>query len=381
LKQEIILEEIKKFLNYSPPDSLLKNTPPNHSPYPDILPVILHKLKNKLTPILGYSQILQMKNINAELGEKIIKIERNAVELTELFDNLKDSLAIGKTPLIKRSMNELILRESELFRTIRDHGIRLNSDLEENLPMIPLDDRLFSLLLQNVIRNSITGVLSAGNKDGEVLLSTRKKGEHIVLTVRDNGCGIAPSDMDNIWTPFFSRFPEGGGIGLLTAEKVMEAHRGTYSAVSQPGIITEFTFRFPVKGESKALGTVHHINVLLVGFNRDETEIFEEVTADNQSIHIRTAEIGELKAGEEKTGDTLIICSSGVTESESGMEAVLDIISGFDGELILFYHGEFPKHLYPIFTEENVTVIPDRTKMLTTINILATAINRRNNGS
>lgn len=376
MKQEIILEEIKKFLDHSAPDSFPKNGSQAHSPYPDILPVILHKLKNKLTPILGYSQILQMKNSDEKLGEKISRIERNAVELTELFDNLKDSLILGKTPLATRSMNELIMEEPELFRSVRENGIRLKADLSKNLPLLPLNPRLFSLLLQNVIRNSITGILSTGKGDGEIRLTTREEGENIVLTVRDNGCGIEPSDMENIWTPFFSRFPEKGGIGLLTAEKVMEEHGGTYSAESQPGTFTEFIFRFPRKGEPKTSVPDRKINVVLIGFSRDEAEVLEEISSENESIHIRTAELGGFNPGQGVKGDTLVICSSGITGSEKQMEAVSNIFPDIDGELILFYSGEFPKNLFDIFTEENVKIFPDRTKLLTTINILATAINK-----
>ena len=375
MKQEILLEEIKKILNNSTPDSLLKNSDENIGPYPDILPIILHKLKNKLTPILGYSQILQMKNSDDLLTDKINKIERNAVELTELFDNLKDSLVLRKPAMQKCSINELIISEEGIFRIIRENGIAIKLKLSPHLPLIQLNTRQISLLIRNIVQNSISGIVLTGSETGEIIITTEQIEDRIFLKIRDNGCGIDKSDINNIWTPFFSRFPGRGGIGLLIAEQVMSDHSGKYKVESETGIFTEFVFEFPSKKKKGPSNINKSFDALLAGFSEEETDIIEKVTG--KSISINKSEMTGLKADEIKIGTELIFINSDITESEDLKEQVQKIIEEKpDTEFILFYSGEFPEQLINIFNKDNVRVVPDRTKLLTTINILATAMNK-----
>ncbi len=375
MKQEILIEEIKKILNNSTPAPLLKNTDINTGPYPDILPVILHKLKNKLTPILGYSQILQMKNSDDLLIEKINKIERNAVELTELFDNLKDSIFIKKPVMQSCSINELIVSEKGVFSKIRENGIVVKMELDPHLPMIPLNIRQISLLIRNVIQNSISGILLKGNEKGEIIITTGQDKDRLCLKIRDNGCGIEMSDINNIWTPFFSRFPGRGGIGLLIAEQVMSDHAGKYKVESESGIYTEFMFEFPFKGINLPEKQNQGISVLINGFSEDETAILEKVSGENISIY-KSGFTG-LTADKIKSGTELMFVNSDITESENLKKSLQKTIEDNpDTEFILFYSGEFPAHLINIFDKENVRVVPDRTKLLTIINILARAINK-----
>ena len=375
MKQEILLEEIKKILNNSTPDSLLKNSIENISPYPDILPVILHKLKNKLTPILGYSQILQMKNTDDILTEKINKIERNAIELTELFDNLKDSLPKKKQAMRNCNINELIMSEQRLFQSIRENGITIKPELGKNLPLIPLNSRHISLLIRNVIQNSITGIITKGPGNGEITITSGLDEGGVYLKIRDNGCGIDMPDLNNIWTPFFSRFPGRGGIGLLIVEHVISDHAGKYKVESETGVFTEFTFEFPSKGIKPLGKTNKNINALLTGFTEEEIAIIKKVSGDNIFLNIEKAEIAE-PDGNMNICDLFFI-NSDITGSEDFKDLLLKSIEKRpDTEFIMFYSGEFPVHLINIFDKENVKIVPDRTKLLTIINILARAINK-----
>ncbi|MEN8222152.1 MAG: ATP-binding protein [Acidobacteriota bacterium] len=377
MKQEILLEEIKKFLDNSARDSLLKNPDTNMGPYPDILPVILHKLKNKLTPILGYSQILQMKNSDDILADKINKIEKNAVELTELFDNLKDSLIIKKPTLTKCNLNELIMSEGKLFRAIRENGIRIVPELDKHLPLIPVNTRQVSLLIQNVLQNSLTGIVLKVSENGEIRISTGQTEDGIFLKIRDNGSGIEPSDINNIWTPFFSRFPGRGGIGLLIAEKVMSDHKGKYSVESETGVFTEFTFEFPFKETKTTEKSDPDLNVLFAGFTKEEIEIIEKVAEDNKAVHIKKAGITDLAEEKINKSTGLIFINQEITGSEENRELLQKITDETpDTEFVMFHSGGFPEHLIDIFIKDNVRVVPDRTKLLTIINILATAINK-----
>lgn len=96
------------------------------------------------------------------------------------------------------------------------------------------------MLLSNIIKNAIkyTG------KGGKVELKLKKN----KLTITDNGIGIAPKDLDNIFERFFqgenARSFEGYGIGLSLAKKIADANSWKLSVSSELGIGTTFTICF-----------------------------------------------------------------------------------------------------------------------------------------
>jgi signal transduction histidine kinase len=63
--------------------------------------------------------------------------------------------------------------------------------------------------------------------------------------VRDTGIGIAEADLDHIFEPFFSRKPDGTGLGLATTARIVEDHKGSIEVKSQLGRGTIFTIRLP----------------------------------------------------------------------------------------------------------------------------------------
>ena len=374
------MEEIRRLLKNSDQNNNLDVDNTNIGPYPDILPVILHKLKNKLTPILGYSQILQMKNLDDVLMEKINKIERNALELTDLFDNLKDSLVISKPVMRLHSINALIISEKKLFEKLRKNNIRIVLKLDNPIPLLNLDKRQISLLLQSVVDNAITAIVLKGIENGEIEITTGQTEEDIYIKIRDNGGGIEESDITHIWTPFFSRFPEKGGIGLLTAENVISVHNGKYSVESEPGSYTEFTFSFPAgeKNRKEDPQILQDVNVSLIGFNRDEIEILNVIDGEHENISLSETGIENLIEGKIPESDNgIVFVNSKIVDSTENHDALISLPDIFtNSEIIMFHSGSLPIHLLDIFNRGNVRLIPDGTKILTIINILAKAMNK-----
>ncbi len=374
------MEEIRRFLNNSDQNNNLTADSPNIGPYPDILPVILHKLKNKLTPILGYSQILQMKNLDDVLMEKINKIERNALELTDLFDNLKDSLVISKPVMRLHNINDLIISEKVLFEELRKNNIRIVLKLDNSIPLVNSDKRQISLLLQSVVHNAITAIVLKDIENGEIEITTGQTEDGIYIKIRDNGSGIEESDIAHIWTPFFSRFPEKGGIGLLTTEIVISDHKGKYSVESEPGSYTEFTFNFPAGEKSRKENEqiLQDVSVRLIGFNRDEIEILNSIKGEYENLSISETGIENLSEGKFPESDNFIVfVNSKIVDSMENQDVLISLPDIFtNSEIVMFHSGGIPFHLLDVFNRGNVRFIPDGTKILTIINILAKAMNK-----
>jgi signal transduction histidine kinase len=70
--------------------------------------------------------------------------------------------------------------------------------------------------------------------------------EWVVLAVQDEGCGIAPEDVDGIFQPFRSSFERGTGLGLATVHRVVTDYNGTINVASQVGVGTIMSVRLPV---------------------------------------------------------------------------------------------------------------------------------------
>jgi len=97
-------------------------------------------------------------------------------------------------------------------------------------------------VLINLVKNSIEAL--DGRKDGKISLSVNETANHIVIKEEDNGPGIQPSDIQDIFLPFFTTKKDGMGIGLSLSRQIMNLHGGTLSVESVPGERTVFSLVF-----------------------------------------------------------------------------------------------------------------------------------------
>ncbi|HQQ13689.1 MAG TPA: ATP-binding protein, partial [Bacteroidales bacterium] len=84
----------------------------------------------------------------------------------------------------------------------------------------------------------------------EVVISTRKAGDKVVISIRDNGTGIPPHVIEKIFNPFFTTKPTGKGTGLglsMSFDIVSKLHKGKLEVRSEDGEFTEFVITIPEK--------------------------------------------------------------------------------------------------------------------------------------
>jgi signal transduction histidine kinase len=100
-------------------------------------------------------------------------------------------------------------------------------------------------ILINLMKNSIESLSAKVIEDKVILLKAfyTERGK-TSIQVRDNGKGIAPELIDQIFIPFFTTRERGSGIGLSLSRQIMHAHHGTLSVYSIPDHITVFTLTF-----------------------------------------------------------------------------------------------------------------------------------------
>jgi signal transduction histidine kinase len=81
---------------------------------------------------------------------------------------------------------------------------------------------------------------------GEIILQTSLCPDGVCLDVIDSGCGIEPDQQEKVFRPFHTTKANGSGLGLATTRKIINAHGGTISLVSEVGRGTKFTIKLPI---------------------------------------------------------------------------------------------------------------------------------------
>jgi two-component system sensor histidine kinase RegB len=120
-------------------------------------------------------------------------------------------------------------------------------DLDESLPPNVTYAELLRRALVNKITKPPNAVEAAPTPDPDVLLSTSRGPERVVVTVRDTGVGIAKEDLPRIFEPYFTTSRSGTGLGLPITKNIIEGLGGTLAVTSEPGDGTEIRIELPLQ--------------------------------------------------------------------------------------------------------------------------------------
>jgi PAS domain S-box-containing protein len=141
----------------------------------------------------------------------------------------------------------ILLAREDLER----HGIRVETELDSDIPAMRGDPVQLQQLLLNLIFNAIDAMslTPAGDRDLRLTLS-RESNNTVVIGVRDSGTGFDPGSADRLFAPFYTTKPGGLGMGLAISRSIVEAHGGRLWATPNPSGGTVFHFSLPLKNLS-----------------------------------------------------------------------------------------------------------------------------------
>ncbi|MBV9558765.1 MAG: response regulator [Pseudolabrys sp.] len=219
----------------------------------EFLALLAHELRNPLAPIRTGLELIRLSGNNAQsVGRVRAMMERQVSHLVRLIDDLLDvsRIASGKIVLQRAptSLNELVQSAVESQRSTLDGAhITLTVDLPTESPVVDVDSTRFVQVLSNVLHNASKFTPAAGNVHVSADLRSSGAAHHAVVTIADNGIGIANDVLPHIFELFTQaetatdRTHGGLGIGLALARRLIEMHGGTISAQS-PGLGLGATF-------------------------------------------------------------------------------------------------------------------------------------------
>jgi len=209
---------------------------------------LAHEIKNPLSTLNIYLQLLQeeLESMTGTNSKRVhMKTQVLQKEVQRLEQILNDFLRFArgqKLELKDHDMNE-ILDEVADFVTpeIKQKKILILKSYDADLPQCRLDSNLIKQAILNIIINAEQAM---GN-GGELMIRTSKDKKYIQIDITDTGPGIPKDIIDKIFQVYFSTKKTGTGLGLPTAKRIIEDHRGTISVQSEEGKGTNFSIKLP----------------------------------------------------------------------------------------------------------------------------------------
>lgn len=185
---------------------------------------LMHEIKNPLEA-LGHLTYLTLNQ--ADDIEKVQKYMRLAEEqMTTLTQITSQTLGFARSSQTPRPIDLVDLAEAALRvhqRAIEAKKVHLVKNLSENVVA-----QVYTSEMLQVISNLIVNALDALPVNGTLCLRLRRSSDKVHFVIADNGHGIPPEHVDQIFQPFFTTKQErGNGLGLALSKKIIEHHRGT----------------------------------------------------------------------------------------------------------------------------------------------------------
>jgi PAS domain S-box-containing protein len=215
--------------------------------------IISHELKTPVALIKGYAETLRREDArwdSATVRDSLDVIAEEADRLAELIENLLDAsrLQAGalKLSLTDVPLDQLTTRLVEKFKT-QSAKHTLSADFPPDFPLVPGDEERLMQVLSNLLSNA----LKYSPSGGRVQVRGRVEPGQVIISVSDEGPGIAAADLPRVFDRFYradsdlTKRAKGAGLGLFLAKAIVEAHNGRIWVESALEHGTTFAFSLP----------------------------------------------------------------------------------------------------------------------------------------
>jgi signal transduction histidine kinase/ActR/RegA family two-component response regulator len=271
-----------------------------------------HELRTPLNAVLGFTQLIQRDASVGERPKRLVEhVLKGGEHLLRLIDDVLDLARVeaGSIPL---SLEPVAVREvldeaaSTLSAMAQRRGVTIQLDDDGQRWMVRADRTRLAQIVLNFGSNAI----KYGKLEGRAILRARRVGEHVRVSVSDDGPGIPKDRQDRLFQAFYRAGQETGpiegtGIGLALTRRLAEMMDGRVGFESQEGKGSEFWVELPVPATGIASGealerkadvdaAMTDATILYVEDNPANLAFMEEVMIDFPRVKLLTAPTGEL---------------------------------------------------------------------------------------
>jgi two-component system sensor histidine kinase HydH len=206
---------------------------------------VAHEIRNPLSSIKGfatyfrerYSDIPEDQEVSSIMIQEVDRLNRVVSQLLAFAK----PVAITKQPV---PISEVIHKTLKLMeRQSNDRQIDIETKIQPELPLIPMDPDQMGQVLLNLLLNCAEALPPGGR----IVISASLNQDRLILHISDNGSGISETDLTQIFDLYFTTKTSGTGLGLAIVHNIVEAHDGDIKVESLAGKGTTVTIRLPIE--------------------------------------------------------------------------------------------------------------------------------------
>jgi signal transduction histidine kinase len=198
---------------------------------------IAHEIRNPLTSVKLNVQKVAESECWGEIEKGHLDITQEGIEHIENFiKELLNFTRVSELNFCDFPMDQVIDSSLKMVSDSLDlKNIQVKKDYQSGLPAVYVDGDKMRLVIVNILRNAYEELEEGG--EIEIILSLRENeaGKEIRIEISDNGKGIAETEWDNIFEPFYTTKSAGIGLGLANAHKIVEQHNGSIRIIKKEG--------------------------------------------------------------------------------------------------------------------------------------------------
>jgi PAS domain S-box-containing protein len=201
-----------------------------------------HDLRNPLTSIKGAAYLLGTKHVSGldAIGKEMLSTIDNSIDYSnKIINDLLDYSKDIKLELTEATPKALLKNALSLIEIPKRIKI---ADATQDTPIFKADTGKINRVFVNLIKNAI----DAMPEKGTLTITSRKAKKNVEIVFEDNGVGMTPETLSQLWTPLFTTKAKGMGFGLAICKRIIEAHRGKICVESITGKGTTFVVTLPV---------------------------------------------------------------------------------------------------------------------------------------
>jgi two-component system nitrogen regulation sensor histidine kinase NtrY len=208
--------------------------------YGKVIRMMAHEVNNTIGPVNSILQsTLQTRQKNAAIDNALqVAIDRNN-SLNGFMRNFADVVRLPAPNKKTNNLHSMLQQLTQLMLLkLAEKKIAFRFDLDSLAVNITADPQQMELVIINIIKNAAEAI----EEEGTITFITRAHPRQLVI--RDNGKGISPVNIENLFTPFFSTRADGQGIGLTLIKEILVAHGFSFSLKTVIPGTTDFMINF-----------------------------------------------------------------------------------------------------------------------------------------
>jgi PAS domain S-box-containing protein len=202
---------------------------------------IAHEIRNPLTTIQGFVQLLQKE------VDKPLYVNTMMSEIHKLEEMVQEFLKFATTQTYRMTETDFVILLQEVLLIIRPkliiHNVEVIKEYDSNLPLIQCDSNQIKQVFIQIMKNAAEAMQDGGTLKIQILYNGTN---YLKIRFIDQGIGISKDRLGKIEEPFYSINEKGTGLGLMLSYKIVQEHGGWIDIRSTPHLGTTVNVILPI---------------------------------------------------------------------------------------------------------------------------------------